>query len=180
MRWAAQPLDRKYNHCYIFPFLEVGLSYLKRTAVDKMHMKQMLLVTTALLLVMLFSGCDALTPLEEFEPGSQDEKALKMLLIDFKSAVNKKNTQAIADLLHENARIMMGRERKIYTKKGYLEILPRRFAANRTIKLSVPRISTRGSRAEARVYMWLGGARYLISYDMVFYNGKWYISGWKY
>lgn len=138
--------------------------------------KQFLIV-----LIMLVSlSCGRNEPLSTYEPKSPQEAALKSLLLKFENYVNTRNAEMVASLIHEDASIMLGRERKILSKSEYRKILPQRLANNPSIALSQPKIKVSGNKAEVKVYLARGNFGVLLVYNMVQENNQWYIESWKY
>ncbi|MDJ0985812.1 MAG: nuclear transport factor 2 family protein [Desulfobacterales bacterium] len=125
-------------------------------------------------------SCGQNEPLAQYEPQSPQEQALKRVLLDFQDGVNTKDSKKVADLIHENAAIMTGRDRKIMSKADYLKILPKRLAENPSIVLGKPKISLDGDKAEVKIYMTRGDLNVLVVYDMRMEGHQWYIYAWKY
>ena len=142
-------------------------------------MKNFLHVLIAIVLSTTLS-CGQDTPLAEFKPNSKQEEALKNLLLNLQNGVNRKDSKKIADLLHENASIMIGRAREILSKAEYIKILPQRLAESPTFALGKPKMSVSDTKAEVKIYIVRGNIRFLITYYMQFDNNKWYIKSWKY
>lgn len=137
------------------------------------HLIFVLIITTAL-------SCGRNEPLSTYEPKSRQEQALKSVLLDFQDGVNKRDSKKIESLIHENALLMTGRDRKILSKAAYTKILPKRLAENPTIALGVPRMKVSGDTAEVKIYMTRGSFNGLIVYNMKSEHNKWYIQSWKY
>jgi hypothetical protein len=125
-------------------------------------------------------SCGQNEPLTHYEPKSPQEQALKSIMLDFQQGVNTQDAAKIEDLIHENAAIMTGRDRKIISKADYAKILPERLAENPTIALGQPRMTVFGDKAEVKIYMTRGDYNGLVVFDMKLENSKWYIQGWKY
>ncbi len=125
-------------------------------------------------------SCGQNEPLAQYEPQSPQEQALKRVLLDFQDGVNTKDSKKVADLIHENAAIMTGRDRKIMSKADYLKILPKRLAENPSIVLGKPKISLDGDKAEVKIYMTRGDLNVLVVYGMRMEGHQWYIYAWKY
>ena len=81
-----------------------------------------------LVLFVTIISCGTDTPLGEYVPSSDQEAAVKAVLLDFQVAVNLRDADKVADVIHENATLILGRERKPHTKSDYIKILPRRLA----------------------------------------------------
>ena len=125
-------------------------------------------------------SCGQSEPLARYEPQSPQEQALKRVLLDFQDGVNTKDSKKVADLIHDKAAIMTGRDRKILSKADYLKILPKRLAENPSISLGKPKMSLDGDKAEVKIYMTRGELNVLVVYDMKLEGHQWYIHGWTY
>ena len=140
---------------------------------------------SAVLLVLLvlsitMMSCDTDTPLGEYVPSTDQEAALKSVLLDFQDGVNRRDTGKVADVIHEDAMLTLGRERKPHSKSDYIKILPRRLADQPPIALGRPKMDVRGDTADVRIYMIRGDARFLITYHLTKDDHRWAISGWTY
>ena len=125
-------------------------------------------------------SCGKDEPLANYGPKSPQEQALKNVLLDFQDGVNTLDSTKIGNLIHENASIMTGRERKILSKAQYLRVLPKRLAENPSISLGTPKIKVAGNKAEVKIYMTRGNYNGLIVYNMKLEKNRWYIQSWKY
>ena len=135
----------------------------------------------AILIVAIFAiSCGQNEPLSTFEPKTPEEQALKDVFLDFQDGVNTKNAKKIENLIHENASLMVGRDRKILSKGPYVKSLPKRLEDNPPIALGRPQIDVSGDTAEVKIYMTRGRFNGLIVYNMKLENKRWYILSWKY
>ena len=128
----------------------------------------------------LMLSCGQDVPLSEYEPKSIEEKALKKVFNDFQSGVNSRNSQKVSDLLHRDASLMIGRERKIYSREEYIKILPKRLSENPPIAFGLPKMKVTGKQADVKIYLSRGGSKVLITYHMRMDGDRWYIFGWEY
>jgi hypothetical protein len=133
-----------------------------------------------IMVLMSMLSCGQQTPLALYEPKSPQELAIKTVLLAFQEATNTKNHRKIETLIHENASLMIGRERNILSKTAYVELLPQRLAENVSIALGKPRIKVSGDTARVKIYMTIGEYNLLIVYQMQFQKNKWYIKSWAY
>lgn len=131
-------------------------------------------------MILVLLSCDSNEPLTTYEPKSSQEAALKNIFLELENGVNTRNAEKIAALIHEEASLMIGRERKILSKSEYRKILPQRLADNPSIALSRPKIKVSGNKAEVRIYITRGNYDGLIVYHMKLDKGGWYIQSWKY
>ena len=131
-------------------------------------------------MILTILSCGRNEPLSSYEPKSPQEAALKSMLMEFQHGVNTRDAKKIESLIHEEASIMIGRERKILTKAEYRKILPRRLAENPPVTLGKPKITASGDTAEVRLYLTRGNLDVLIVYHMKLEDGQWYIQSWKY
>jgi len=125
-------------------------------------------------------SCGRNEPLSTYVPKSPQEAALKEILLEFQDGVNSRDAQKVDSLIHAEASVMIGRERKILSIAEYRKILPKRLADNPPIALGKPKIKISGDKAEVKTYMTRGNYDGLIVYDMRLDNSKWYIQSWKY
>jgi hypothetical protein len=112
------------------------------------------LVIAAVILSII--SCGRNEPLADYEPKTPQEQALKGVLLNFQDGVNTLDAVKVGNLIHENASIMTGRDRKILSKAQYVKILPKRLAENPPISLGKPKLSVAGNRAEVKIYMTRG------------------------
>ncbi|MCP4625314.1 MAG: nuclear transport factor 2 family protein [bacterium] len=125
-------------------------------------------------------SCGRNEPLANYNPKSQQAQALKNVLLEFQDGANRKDAKKVANLIHENASVMIGRDRRILSKAEYIKILPKRLAENPSISLGKPRMKVSGETAEVKIYMTRGDYNGLIIYDMKLDNNNWYIHSWRY
>ena len=125
-------------------------------------------------------SCGRNDPLSTYGPKSPQEAAIKSMLMEFEQGVNMRDAKKIESLIHENASIMVGRERKILSKAAYRKILPKRLADNPPIALGKPKMRVSGDKAEVRIYLTRGSYDGLVVYNMKQENSKWYILSWRY
>ena len=105
---------------------------------------------------------------------------MKNFLLNFQVGVNRKDSKKITDLIHENALIMIGRDRKIISKTKYIKILPERLAENPPIALGKPKMTISDNKAEVKIYMARGNTKVLVTFHMQLENNRWYIKSWEY
>ena len=125
-------------------------------------------------------SCGQSEPLSTYEPKSPQELALKNVFLKFQNGVNERDAKKIESLIHENASLMIGRDRKIISKAEYSRILPKRLADNPPIALGKPRMKVSGDKAEVRIYMTRGRYNGLTVFNMKLENSRWLIQSWKY
>jgi hypothetical protein len=141
------------------------------------NMLKLALMVTALTMLL---SCQQNTPLTDYEPKSNQEQALKSVLLEFQEAVIDKDSKKIENLIHEKASIMIGRDRTMLTKAEYAKILPERLAENSSIFLGTPKMTVSGDKAEIKIYMSRGGGNFLMVFNMTMNNDKWYIASWEF
>lgn len=132
------------------------------------------------LLVYTVLSCGTDTPLAEYTPSSDQEAAVKSVLLDFQDGVNRRDPENVAGLIHEDATLMFGRERRRLSKPDYLKILPQRLADQPPIALGRPKMTLSGNRADVRIYMKRGDARVLVTFHLTRDVHRWAINGWTY
>jgi hypothetical protein len=142
--------------------------------------KTLLIYIIVALATAAMMSCGRNEPLADYEPQSPEELALKTIFLEFQDGINRKDAETVANIIHENARIMVGRERKILAKTEYGKILPKRLAENPPISFGKPKMRVSGETAEVKIYMTRGNYNGLIVYNMRKDNSKWYIQSWRY
>ncbi len=75
-------------------------------------------------MVLIFSGCVA--TLKDYNAQSPDEQEIKTILIKWQDSWNNKENEGVLSVIHKNAKIMIGEERKIVSKKEYGDLIPSR------------------------------------------------------
>ena len=136
-------------------------------------------IAIVIIITAIFS-CGQNEPLSNYEPKSSQEQLLKSILMDFQESTNTRDSEKLESLIHEDAALMVGRERKILSKAAYSKVLPKRLAENPPVALGTPKMSVTGNEAEVRIYITRGEYNGLMVFNMKIENGKWYISSWKY
>jgi len=88
-----------------------------------------------------FTGC-ASTPvaLRDYKPANPDEAAIISAIIAWEESFNNADQQKFLSIVADDARIMHGVQRKIFSKEEYVKILPERIKQMGIIKFSNPRI----------------------------------------
>lgn len=132
------------------------------------------------LLVYTIMSCGTDTPLAEYAPSSDQEAAVKSVLLNFQDGVNRRDPANVAGLLHNGATLMLGRERSRLSKSDYIKVLPQRLADQPPIALGRPKMTLSGNRADVRIYMIRGDARVLVTFHLRRDDHRWTISGWTY
>ena len=140
--------------------------------------KRFITITFIFCLLVFLIGCVA--TLKDYKPKSSVEEEIKIVLVMYENEWNKHNEAGVLALFHDRAKVMYGRERNIASKKEYVNILPKRIAANPTIKLSAPKMSITGDKADVKVTLSLGQYQSPITFCLVREKGKWLIMSWKY
>ena len=101
----------------------------------------MLKYITAFIILTAMISCGRNEPLSNYESRTSQEQALKEVMLEFQDGVNRRDTNKIANLIHENASLMVGRERKILARPEYVKILPKRLAENPPVSLGKPKMT---------------------------------------
>ncbi len=133
-----------------------------------------------LVLSITIMSCGTDTPLAEYTPSTDQEAAVKSVLLGFEDGVNRRDVKKVAGLIHEDATLMLGRERSRLSKSDYLKILPQRLADQPPISLGRPKMNLSGNTADVRIYMRRGDARMLVTFHLMRDDHLWAISGWTY
>jgi len=140
--------------------------------------KRFITITFIFCLLVFFIGCVA--TLKDYKPKSSVEEEIKIVLVMYENEWNKHDKTGVLALFHDRANIMYGGERNIASKKEYVNILPERMAASPTIKLSAPKMSITGDKADVKVTLSTGKFQPSITFYLVREKSKWLIMSWKY
>jgi len=89
------------------------------------------------MVILFFGGC--VTSLQDYKPISSDEANVKEFFILMENAWNNKDINGVLALYHDNAKIMSGRERKIFSKREYTESLGNLKGVGK-IKFGIPKM----------------------------------------
>lgn len=128
--------------------------------------------------LLFFFGCAS--NLKDYKPKNVDEEAIKMILVTLESAWNKHDPQGVLPLLHKDAQLMTGMERRIVSKKEYAVILLERMADVLTIKFYRPTISIAGDKASVEVPAKAESLRIQFVFHMIREENKWFIMKMEY
>ena len=140
--------------------------------------KRFITITFIFFLLVFLIGCVA--TLKDYKPKSSVEEEIKIVLVMYENEWNKHNEAGVLALFHDRAKVMYGRERNIASKKEYVNILPERMAAYPTIKLSAPKMSITGDKADVKVTLSMGQYQTPTTFYLVREKSKWLIMSWKY
>jgi hypothetical protein len=129
-------------------------------------------------MVFNFIGCAG--TLVTYEPKSPEEIAIKDLLLKWEKSYNSGDVAGNLSTWNDKAQIMYGTDRKLATKKEYIEILPERMKANPMINLGSPDIKLSGQKAEVKTTMSSGRGTIPATFYLEKENNIWSIMSWRY
>lgn len=89
------------------------------------------------MVILFFGGC--ISNLQDYDPISSDEVGIKEFFVLMEDVWNNKDIDKVLALYHNDAKIMNGRERKIFSKKEYAELL-KNLKVIRKIKFGIPKM----------------------------------------
>jgi len=135
-------------------------------------------ITLSFLISIILFGCA--TTIKDYKPKSSEEEAIKMVLIEFESAWNKRGVQRIMAILDDDGRFLSGKERKINSKKEYGDILPTRMAEFPTMAIGIPKINIAGEKSVVNVSIDYIKFQSSFVFHLVKKNNKWLIMSWEY
>ena len=92
----------------------------------------------------LFYGC---ATVHDYEPKSQDEVEIKAFLVDMETKWKNIDKPGYLSLMSDDAKIMMGGDRKIISKAEYAKLLPDRMKEIGPMKFGTPEINVTGNTA---------------------------------
>ena len=126
--------------------------------------------------------------LKDYKPKSPDEEAIVSLLNKWEETWESGNVQGILDMLHDDAKIMLGGGPypiKVVTKEEAKTALPGDIAASGGgLKLETPTIDVSGKEANVEIWVVLTEGthmhyNWLYWFNLVKENSRWSIMGWK-
>ncbi len=139
-------------------------------------MRKKTLLVLLLLVVVDLTGC-AVTPvaLRDYKPANPEEAAIISVVIAFEESFNKMDQKLFLSIMADEARIMHGRERKIFNKEEYAKILPERFKEIGIIKFSNPKIKIDRDTAAVQADYESRVVSMPYSFNLKKIGGKWLI-----
>ena len=90
--------------------------------------------------------------LRDYKPANSDEAAIISVIIAFEESFNKADQNKFLSIVADDARIMHGPQKKIFTKEEYAKILPQRIKQMGIIKFSNPKIRISRDIAKVQAY----------------------------
>ena len=140
-------------------------------------MKRSVFLSVFLMFFLGFVGC---ATFNDYKPKTADEEKIKNTLVTYFESWNNHNADGVLSVIHKDARIMTGSERRMVSKQQFSEILPDRFEKNPKVKVGSPKMNVKGDEATLTAPM--SGPGWSISWaaKLVKENGKWYIINSKY
>ncbi|MEJ5357777.1 MAG: hypothetical protein WHT06_03820 [Desulfobacterales bacterium] len=143
-------------------------------------MDKRLLYVFLCLILMIFNFMGCAGTLVTYEPKSQEEIAIKDLLLKWEKSYNSGDVAGNLSTWNDKAQIMYGTERKLATKKEYIEILPERMKANPIVNLGSPEIKLSGQKAEVKTTLSSSRGTIPATFYLEKENNIWSIMSWKY
>lgn len=143
-----------------------------------MHRRPLYAFPCLILMVLNFIGCAG--TLATYEPKSPEEIAIKDLLLKWERSYNSGDVAGNLSTWNDQARIMYGPDRKLATKKEYIEILPERMKAYPIINLGSPRIELAGQKAEVKTTISSSRGTIPATFYLEKENNIWSIMSWRY
>lgn len=132
--------------------------------------------TLAFLFSVSLFGC---ATLKDYKPKSKEEAAIKNVLVTHIDSAKRGDVQRVSPGLHKDFKGPVGRERKIMTKKEYLENLPQRAPKMPPMTIGEPQMTITGNKADVKCYATIGSWQGTIVFHLVRENGRWFIIGWN-
>ena len=127
----------------------------------------------------VFTGCAEQT-LRGSDPKSPEETAITEVLVRFQDALNARDAKALEQVLHDDLKAMIDRNRRIVSKSAYLEDVARRMAGRSASVFGPPKITIIGQRAGIAIVMRSGTVSTAMTFEMVREEGRWLILSWRY
>ncbi|RLB27964.1 MAG: hypothetical protein DRH11_17915 [Deltaproteobacteria bacterium] len=106
---------------------------------------------------------------------SEAEQLIKQTLLGFAKAWNDKNANGVIAFYHEDAQIMTGADRRMVTRKQYLNIIPDRCRRFGKIKFGKPKIEIKDNKAKVNVKASFKRVSANFTFYMVLQDDRWVI-----
>ena len=90
--------------------------------------------------------------LRDYKPANSDEAAIISVVIAWEESFNNVDQDKFLSIVADDAKIMHGTQKKIFTKQEYVKILLERKKQMGTIKFSNPKIRISGDIAKVQAY----------------------------
>lgn len=136
-------------------------------------MKAKTLIMITLIAWIYLVGC-AVT-LKNYKPANPEEAAIISVIIAFEESFNKADQILFLSIMADEARIMHGREKRIFDKTEYARILPERIKEIGIIGFSNPKIKIDGSIASVQATYESKFAVMPYSFQLKKFGNKWLI-----
>lgn len=136
-------------------------------------MKKKTLLIMVLLAWACLMGC-AVT-LKNYKPANPEEAAIIAVIIAFEESFNKADQKLFLSIMADDARIMHGREKRIFNKEEYARILPERMKEIGIISFSNPKIKIDREMATVQATYQSKMITMPYSFELKKYGDKWLI-----
>jgi hypothetical protein len=134
---------------------------------------------SAIFIILIVSGA-CVTTLQNYQPKNPDEILIKELLIKFENTYNNQDVLGFLFLWNDKAQIMIGSERKVFSKMEYAQILPARLKNSPRITVGAPSINIMGDKCEASFVLSRPNVSNVLTLYLIKENGHWSIIGNSY
>lgn len=111
--------------------------------------KKLIAIVSILSAAALLFGC--ITPLQEYQPKSPEEEAIKKVLVNSESAWNNNDMQKYLTVLHDRGEFMYGKDRYVVSKQEFAERIAEIRAVKSRFKFGIPHITVTGDKAVVRL-----------------------------
>ena len=113
--------------------------------------------------------------LRDYKPANAEEAAIISVVIAWEESFNNADQDKFRSIVADDARIMHGPQKKIYTKEEYVKILPERIKQMGIIKFSNPKIRISGDTAKVQAYYEGKFAHMDYYFELKKFGDKWLI-----
>jgi len=113
--------------------------------------------------------------LKNYKAANPEEGAIISVIVAFEESFNKVDQQLFLSIMADEARIMHGREKKIFNKEEYARILPERIKEIGIISFSNPKIKIDGAIATVQATYGSNVVTMPYLFELKKYGDKWLI-----
>jgi len=144
-------------------------------------MKRRILCILVVLLLLALPGCAG--TLKDYKAASQDEEAIKSLLLYWQNSGNRGDVAGVLSVLTDDFEIYHNwpsNKSQVENKKEYGESLPERMKKNPTVIVGLPEIAITGDKALVRAPLDTTRGKLKATFFLERQNEKWLVMRFEY
>jgi len=135
--------------------------------------RRLLSISLIICVMYLVIGC--VTSEKQIKEMSPDEQAISQLLDNMVNAWNNKDVAGYLSAWHDDAKMMIGKEKAIVSKKEFSKTLPAKIGSTSDWKFKSKKIKINDDKATVKARTLYGGVLFYYYFNLAKENGKWFI-----